>query len=486
MSIVPVVRRNSVYSFLAFSFRLIANMALFVGIARFYGQAAFSQFSLAHVYFSIMLLIADFGYDFYLATEIGREARLTVELVRKVLPMKIVFSGFAVSLMLALALIGQSDQSVKMLMVVLALSVPLNSFMTFAAAIFRGNQDVLPEARVAFTQNLLLLVFLVMIALLGLPLMVVACAFVASKAYGFISLWQRARERFPGLGWATHLPETKEAKVILGSGFSFGLHMLFSTLCFQLDTILLAYLSGQNAVGQYQAVMKLAALVLVLNEVAITAVIPVLAQAFERDEIRWMRIGKVVCKSLHLFGGFFGLLFLLSPEEILGIVYGKGKFVESVPVMRIFGVILLIRFGMETYGMMLTTARKQRFRTMVVILATVANALANVLVIPRFGIVGAAWVSLGTNALIAIAYFGLMAMHLRRWLPLFDSGQLLIFAGFIVTGGIFWYSGITTFAMVVPLVFIITAGLTYVGFSRNELALVSSFFRLGASRPEVL
>ena len=481
MSIVAVIRRNSMYSFLAFALRLIANMALFVGIARFYGPAAFGQFSLAHVYFSIMLLIADFGYDFYLATEIGRDVRLTGELARKVLPVKIFFSGFAVLFMLTLAFTGQSDSNVRMLMVVLALAVPVNTLMTFVAAVFRGNQDVLPEARVAFTQNVLLLIFLVIIALLGLPLVVVACVFVASKAFGFISLWQHARKRFPGFGWSAQLPGTKEAKVILGSGFAFGLHMLFGTLCFQVDTILLAYLSGQDAVGQYQAVMKLVALVLVLNEVAITAVIPVLAQAFEADEIRWMRIGKVVCKSLNLIGGFFGLLFALSPGEILGIVYGKGRFVESVPVMRIFGVILLIRFGMETYGMMLTTAKKQRSRTIVVILATGVNIVANLLVIPRFGIVGAAWVSLGTNAFIALVYVGLVSVQVQRWLPLVDRGQLLVLGGFIVVGGISWMLSFASLVVVFPLILLLTAGLAYAGFSRNEHAVVSSFFHLGTS-----
>ncbi len=478
MSSVAVVRRNSIFSFLAFGLRLVANAVLFIGIARFYGAAAFGQFSLAHVYFSLMLFVADFGYDFYLASEIGRDVRMTEDLVRKVMPMKIFFSGVAIVFMVACAFITQSASETRLLMIILAVGIPANTLMTLVAAIFRGNQDVLPEARVAFTQNALLLILLVVVAVLGLPLLAVAAVFVASRIYGFFALWHQVRKRFPNLQWNFRLTKSRETRVLTGIGLVFGLHMLFGTLYFQMDTILLDRLKGQEAVGLYQAVMKLTALVLVLNEVAITAVIPVLAESFTADIARWKRIGGVVCKSLHLIGGFFGLLFFLSPGDILTIVYGKGEFLQAAGVMRIFGVILLIRFGMETYAMMLTSANKQRSRMVVVILATILNVIANLFAIPRYGIIGAAWVSLGTNALIALVYISLVSIHMRQWFPLIDSGQLLMFAGFLIAGGVLWQCGISSLIVVLPLAIVLTVGLTFIGFSRNESKVVSSFLHL--------
>ena len=480
MDSVSAARSNTVYSLLAFGLRLVANMALFVGIARFYGPTAFGHFSLAHVYFSIMLLIADFGYDFFLATEIGRNTHVTADLTRRVMPLKIYLSVIAIGLMVALAFVGQSDREVRTLMMVLALGIPANTLMTMAAAVFRGNQNVSSEASVALTQNVLLLAFLVIIGMLGLPLLSVACAFVISRIYGFVVLWQKARKRFPELEGTARLPVSAETRVLVGIGFTFGLHVLFSTLYFQIDTILLSYLRGDEAVGLYQAVMKLAALVLVFNEVAITAVIPILAQAFEDGQERWTRIGRVVSKSLHLVGGFFGLLFFLCPEQILGVVYGAGKFAGAIPVMRVFAVILLVRFGMETYAMMLTTARKQQLRMIVVMLATIFNVTANLFVIPRFGILGAAWVSLGTNGLIALFYISFLSIQARRLLPLVDSGQLMIVAGFGIVGGILWNLGVNSLVAVVPLATTLSLGLIYLGFSRAEQKLVFSFFRLRA------
>ncbi|HTR81281.1 MAG TPA: oligosaccharide flippase family protein [Bacteroidota bacterium] len=481
MNTVAVVRRNSIFSFLAFGLRLVANAVLFIGIARFYGATAFGQFSLAHVYFSLMLYVADFGYDFYLATEIGRDVRFTEDLVRKVMPMKILFSSLAVFLMVVFALLAQPAGETRSLMIVLAIGIPANTLMTHAAAIFRGNQDVLPEARIAFSQNALLLVFLVIIAILGLPLLAVAGVFVLSKVYGFVNLWRIARKRFPSLRWTFFPKDAQEVRALMGVGVNFGFNLLFGALYFQLDTILLDHLKGQESVGLYQAVMKLTALVLVLNEVAIAAVIPVLAQAFGIEAGRWAKIGKVVFKSLHLIGGFFGLLFFLCAKDILAFVYSKREFLQAADVMRIFGVILLVRFGMETYAMMLTTANKQRHRMVVVIFATLVNLLANLLAIPRFGIIGAAWVSLGTNMLIALIYFGLVSIHMGKWFPLIDLGQVLIFVGFILTAGIFLHCGITSLTIVLPFAIALTAVLTYVGFSKQEHELVSMFLRLRTS-----
>ena len=76
-----------------------------------------------------------------------------------------------------------------------------------------------------------------------------------------------------------------------------------------------------------------------------------------------------------------------------------------IPVLKIFAVIILVRFMSETRGLMLTTSRKQKIRMLIVVAATIINFLINLVVIPKYSFYGAAVTSLITNVLVGILFF---------------------------------------------------------------------------------
>jgi O-antigen/teichoic acid export membrane protein len=474
-----IVRRNSFFSFLAIATRLLANTVLFVGIARFYGPIGFGRFTLAHVYFSILLLVADFGYDFFLSTEIGRNRSVGLGFAARIFPIKIGFSALASLAMVAVALFGRSDWESRWIVIIMAAGIPANALMLYAAGILRGSQDVFPEARVSFTQSLLLLGLLVVLGILRLPLLYVVVAFVASKMYGMIAMLRIVRKRFPELRLTFVSIRGSGHRELLTIGVTFGVHMICSTLYFQLDTLLLGHFGGDYAVAMYQSVMKLVAIVLVVNDVANMSFVPALAQAHAEEYQRWTRLGSLASKSMWLLGGLAGLLFLLCPVEILNVVYGRTQFAAAADIMKIFGVILVLRFGMEPYAMMLTTARMQRQRTIIVLVATLLNLGVNMIVIPRSGAMGAAMVSLGTNCFVAVSYAMILSVRLRRFLPLNNWGDLIILGAMATVGFVLWSTNILSLAVVVPILCVVGVLLVAVAFSSDEQRLVRAFFRLG-------
>ncbi len=72
----------------------------------------------------------------------------------------------------------------------------------------------------------------------------------------------------------------------------------------------------------------------------------------------------------------------------------------SIPILRIFSFVILIRFYSETFGLMLTTSGKQKNRMYIVLAATIINVILNIAIIPEFGVIGAAYVSLLTNIFV--------------------------------------------------------------------------------------
>ena len=94
----------------------------------------------------------------------------------------------------------------------------------------------------------------------------------------------------------------------------------------------------------------------------------------------------------------------MLPHLVLSVAYGEGKFLEAIPVMRLFGLIVMVRYMFEVPALMLTTSHRQIQRMILVILATIFNFFLNSYAIPAYGIVGAATVSLATNFAVGVGY----------------------------------------------------------------------------------
>ena len=113
--------------------------------------------------------------------------------------------------------------------------------------------------------------------------------------------------------------------------------------------------------------------------------------------------------------------------------------------MRFFGIIILIRFSVETYALMLTTSRRQNIRMIVVILGSIFNCAINFYAIPHYGLYGAAFVSLLTNIFVGAGYMIGARQFFVRWTFNIYNGIPFVIAGlfFIILWNLreisFWY-----------------------------------------------
>src|SRR2546426_4387529 len=178
------MRRNSIFSFLSAATRLLTNMLLFVGIARFYGPEGFGQFTVAHTYLTLFFLIADFGFDLLLTTEIARAPGRSGLLMQQFFPAKLILSLVATVAMWSVALFSTMSAGTEVLMLILGSGLLANAIASFCFAVFKGHQNLFEEMRVAVTQNVALFCVLLVVAVIQAPLPYVALAFVLSRVFG--------------------------------------------------------------------------------------------------------------------------------------------------------------------------------------------------------------------------------------------------------------------------------------------------------------
>ena len=93
------IQKNSLYLFISTFSRLVTNSLLFIIIARYFGVEIFGSFTAAHTLSSMFLVLADFGFDILITTEVARNIENPLKIFQKFVPIKILFSSIALILL---------------------------------------------------------------------------------------------------------------------------------------------------------------------------------------------------------------------------------------------------------------------------------------------------------------------------------------------------------------------------------------------------
>lgn len=393
--------KNSLFILFSQIIRLVTVLIITVGIARLYGPLAFGQFSIAFTIANICLVIADFGFDVLLTTEISKNRSNAALLGRKYFSIKIIFTAISFLIMVSLLFFQTFSPESSALIFTLTFYVVFSTLTNFFYALFRGFEKFEYETKISFISNLTLLLFLGIFGFMRTPLVQLMLLFVGARFLGVVLSVIKSNSL---VGSSIIKIDFSNWKEIINPILVFGMNFIFGNLFFQLDTILLGLWIGDHAVGIYRSAFNLMILVLLIPDIIINTFLPVLSRLHIENIEKWKSLSRLLYKILLFTSLPIALVFFFSSEQIISFIYGSGLYNEAVPILKIFSMIIIFRFIGEPYALMITTSKRQHIRMIIVIIATVISISLNYFVIPVYGITGAALISLGINFIVGAAY----------------------------------------------------------------------------------
>ncbi|MDP3682984.1 MAG: oligosaccharide flippase family protein, partial [Ignavibacteria bacterium] len=195
-----------------------------------------------------------------------------------------------------------------------------------------------------------------------------------------------------------------------------GLSFLFGNLFFQLDTLLIGVWLGDISAGIYRSAFYIMVMMLMIPDIAISSSLPKLSRAFIDDKAKWEYFSRIIYKFLLILALPVCMITYFYPELILTIIYGKIESYDAVNILRIFSIVLLIRFIVEPFGLMLTTSNRQIIRMFIVASATILSFVLNYLFVIKYGLLAVAYISLVVNIFVGAAYILFSAKYFMKWL----------------------------------------------------------------------
>lgn len=464
--------KNSLFLFITQAIRLLTNIFITVGIARLYGPESFGQFSIAYTIATICIVIADFGFDVLLTTEIANNRSKAAQIGKKYFSMKIIFALLSCAVMITLPSFQTFSIQSRTLIYTLTLFVMFTTFTNFFNAIFRGFEKFNYETKISFITNLIFLILLAVLGILKIQLIYVMLLFVVTRLLGVILSVQKAISlvgaNFIGIDF-------NEWRTIINRILIYGLHFIFGSLFFQLDTVLIGMWKGDNDAGIYKSAFNIMLLILILSDIAFSTMLPVLSRLYYENSEKWKILCRLYLKVFLLTALPISVVVFFYSEQIISIIYGNKLYKGAIPILKIFSIVILFRFIGEPYAMMITTSRRQHFRMIIVIMATAASFILNYFVIPKYGLSGAAFVSLGVNLLVVVAYITSNKFSYFKWLF-----ELRIFIVLSITSlliFLLWYSHAQLIVLLFSMIIYITIAYL-VGLSNEDRKIIFSNFTL--------
>jgi len=222
--------------------------------------------------------------------------------------------------------------------------------------------------------------------------------------------------------------DPKTPRMLLAYGIPVMLTSVAGTILMYTDTLMITLFTGLEQVGQYQAALPTANVMLFLVGVLSTVMLPLTAELWERgkkDKI------EVALRELFLYG-FIGILpviiaAVIFPELILNLLFGA-TYIVGAPILRMLSFSVLVLTINAMMSSTLSGIGRPQDNTKAVIVGATLNLLSNLILIPRFGGLGAAISTLLSSIVIFAVSFLYLSKHVRISLPILAWGKAL-FAG---------------------------------------------------------
>lgn len=193
-------------------------------------------------------------------------------------------------------------------------------------------------------------------------------------------------------------------KKFVGQTWPMGVYMiLFSGYDRAIDSVLIKQLIGVKDLAYYGLAYKIYGSLIQPAYFLINSVFPLMSGKTEnKRKLFWQTTGLMLLGALIVAP----TIYFLSPL-IIGVLAGSA-YLASVEVLRILLVAMVFAYLGHLVGFTLIAKGKQKLILIVGVISLIVNIGGNLLFIPKFGIVGAAWVTVVTEAVAGLLMVGFL------------------------------------------------------------------------------
>jgi O-antigen/teichoic acid export membrane protein len=372
--------KNFLFLLFGNGIRWVLSFFVTVYLAKVLGAAGFGKLSFAFSIFAYAVLLSDLGLTILGTRQIAQRKDKPDEITSNILSLRFILAIIAFAVLLLFSLFFPMERETRVLL-------SLYSFSIFFYALyldwfFRGREKM---ANISISSIITQVIYVALVF-----------AFIRQRAdiIRIPFLW------FAGIGSGTafllimfylrnHRLKFRMNFPLLKLSIPLGIAAIMNQVYFHFDLITIGFIKGETPVGLYNAGFKLITFLLSVDTAFAWVYFPMVSRFFTESKEKLKKLVFTGTKLIFLFVTPLAFGGTLLAERIIILIYGA-EFSGAVTAFRILIWAIPLTSVQTIFAFGLLGCHREKKYSLGMVIGTVLNVLLNVLLIPRFGIAGAA------------------------------------------------------------------------------------------------
>jgi len=395
-------------------------------ITRYLGKEGFGNYATVLAFLSFFAAIADLGLYYIATREISREGADEEKILGNIFSIRLISSLAMFVISPIIVLFFSYPLEVKEGIVIAAASFLFSSGYQILNGVFQKNLAMDKVAIGELIGKIIQVVVVILAVKLRLGFSWIIFSLLLNMIASFLIIYFFAKKyvrlhlRFDFGYW----------KIFLKESMPMGIATIVTFVYFKMDTILLSVMKSSADVGIYNAAYKVLENITFFPAMIAGLVMPIMAHSVFTNRKRFVEISDKTFKVFVVLVVplVVGTLFLA--DDVIKLIGGAG-FAESGSVLRILVFALAFIFFGQFFNTILIIGNLQKRLMWALGFAAAVNVVLNLIFIPRFSYVAAAYTSVITEFLVVVVTAYMVAKKVK-YVPSSEKLARIMSAGVLM------------------------------------------------------
>jgi O-antigen/teichoic acid export membrane protein len=360
----------------------VASLVLYVAIARELGEALFGDYVFALSLSTVLMLGAGLGLQELLAREVAKDAGRIDDLFWNVLAIRAIT---VVPLVLVVALVGAArGHSVELgaAAAAVATAVGLELVANAYYAVFQGVEKNHHVATSLIVNRISTTVMAIIVLAAGGGLLPVAAVVALGSLFGVVTAYVLMRHDVARPAFEV---EPRRWPQLIRVGFPLGLTTILNQSLLRLNVVILGFIAGSAAVGEYGAAARLIDATMFVPWAFGGAILPWFSRHTGQGPVTIARGLEIVTKTMVALTLPVALVFVVYADALIDALYGSGFGGGVSQLQLLAGMTVLYALISVATTVLIGRDRPQDFTKPAAIVLVVSIALSLALIPPYEG-----------------------------------------------------------------------------------------------------
>lgn len=402
MSLTRAIAWNTGSQAIGKVFSTLLGVAIIALMTRHLGQTGFGYYSTAITFFQIFAILLDLGINVMIVQMLGEhkgDEAYEKRAVSATMTLRIITALVVLGSAPLLALLFPYAWEVKIAIFALTISFFSASLNQVVIGVQQRHLKMYAVAISEVLGRAVLLIGLLAAVWLGWGLLTISIFVSLGSAINLLINWGVAR-RYASFAWNWDPDFWKQ---LLKRSWPIGVSIIFNLAYFKADTFVLSLVRSPEEVGIYSAAYRVLEILVTFPFMLAGIMLPLFSNAWAKKDLpRFNQLVRQANNVIMLLAAPLALGTLVMGVPVMTFVAGQ-EFAESGQILKILAFAVSIIYLGTVSSHVVVAVNAQMKMLPVYISVAVLTVAGYILLIPAYGMWAAAWLTLFSESLVALA-----------------------------------------------------------------------------------